>query len=167
VSWRGARVVVAAGGAESAKVPARAGDGLVSTTPDRKIIASYRDEGGDGTTYGMLTVCWASTEAEARSTALEWWPTAALRGTLGQELPLPSRFEQVAEMVDEESIAEAIVCGPDPEGHLTAIAEFVNARFDHVYVHQVGPDHGGFMDFYELGVLNEAGKLGPAARDAA
>ena len=105
-------VVVAAGGVEAAKLAARKGDGLVSTAPDAEIVSSYRDAGGSGATYGMLTVCWAASEEEARATALEWWPNAALKGPLGQELPLPSHFEDAAAMVDEGSIAEAIVCGP-------------------------------------------------------
>ena len=105
-------IVVAAGGVEAAKLAARKGDGLVSTAPDAEIVSSYRDAGGSGATYGMLTVCWAASEEEARATALEWWPNAALKGPLGQELPLPSHFEDAAAMVDEGSIAEAIVCGP-------------------------------------------------------
>lgn len=156
-------VIVAAGGPEAAELAARAGDGLVSTAPDAGISASYRDAGGAGDTYGMLTVCWATSEAEARATALEWWPNAALRGPLGQELPLPSHFEQAAAMVDEESIAEAIVCGPDPEAHLLGIREFADAGFDHVYVHQVGPDQEGFIDFYEREVLGKAERLEVAA----
>ena len=111
----------------------------------------------------MLTVCWAASEAEARATALEWWPNAALKGPLGQELPLPSHFEQAAAMVDEESIAETIVCGPDPDAHLSGIREFVDAGFDHVYVHQVGPDQDGFIDFYEREVLGKAERLEVAA----
>ena len=95
-------VVVAAGGVEAAKLAARKGDGLVSTAPDAEIVSSYRDAGGSGATYGMLTVCWAASEEEARATALEWWPNAALKGPLGQELPLPSHFEDAAAMVDEE-----------------------------------------------------------------
>ena len=91
----------------------------------------------------MLTVCWAASEAEARATALEWWPNGALRGPLSQELPLLSHFEEAAAMVDEGSIAEAIVCGPDPEAHLSGIREFADAGFDHVYVHQVGPIRTG------------------------
>ena len=156
-------VVVAAGGVEAAKLAARAGDGLVSTAPDAEISASYRDAGGSGPTYGMLTVCWAATEAEARATALEWWPNAALTGPLGQELPLPSHFEQAAAMVDEDAIANAIVCGPDPEAHLSGIREFADAGFDHVYVHQVGPDQNGFIDFYEREVLDKAERLDVAA----
>ncbi len=151
-------VVVAAGGVEAAKLAARAGDGLVSTVPDAEISASYRDAGGSGPAYGMLTVCWAANEGEARATALEWWPNGALKGPLGQELPLPSHFEQAAAMVDEESIAEAIICGPDPKAHLSAIREFAEAGFDHVYVHQVGPDQNGFIDFYKREVLGEAGR---------
>ena len=56
-------------------------------------------------------------------------------------------------MLDEHDIAENIVCGPDPERHRTAIQEYVDAGYDHVYVHQVGPDQDGFFDFYEREVL--------------
>jgi G6PDH family F420-dependent oxidoreductase len=152
-------VVVAAAGPEAAKLAARKGDGLVSTTPDREIVDAYRGEGGAGPTYGMLTVCWAASEDDGRATALEWWPNAGLRGTLGQELPLPSHFEQAADMVDEQTIADVIVCGPDPDAHLEGIRRFTDAGFDHVYVHQVGPDQEGFMDFYAHHVLGEAERI--------
>ena len=161
-------VVVAAGGTEAAGVAARKGDGLVSTSPDREIIDAYRAEGGEGPTYGMLTVCWATSEDDARVTALEWWPNAGLKGTLGQELPLPSHFEQAAEAVDEETIAEVIVCGPEPEAHLDGIRRFADAGFDHVYVHQVGPDQGGFIDFYAREILGEPAEgIEPVARRVA
>ena len=53
----------------------------------------------------------------------------------------------------EDAVAEAIVCGPDPERHLDAIREFDEAGFDHVYVHQVGPDQEGFFRFYQQQVV--------------
>ena len=106
-------------------------------------------------------------EQEARQTAYEWWPNAALRGTLSQELPLPSHFEAAAQMVTEEDVAEAVVCGPDPEAHLEAVAEYVAAGFDHVYVHQVGPDQEGFIDFYASEVLPGARELDAAAAGSA
>jgi G6PDH family F420-dependent oxidoreductase len=159
-------VMVAAGGPEAAELAARSGDGLVSTAPDREIVDAYRGGGGAGPTYGMLTVCWAETEDEARATALEWWPNAALRGPLGQELPMPSHFEEAAAMVDEDAVAEAVVCGPDPDAHLAGIRRFADAGFDHVYVHQVGPEQDGFMDFYAREILEEAARLEPAAAAA-
>lgn len=148
---------VAAAGGEAAELAARTGDGLVATAPDAELVRTYRDAGGKGPCYGQLTVCWAPSESEARRVALEWWLNAALEGSLGQELPLPSHFEAAAAMVDEESIAEAVVCGPDPEAHLRAIQEFADSGFDHVYVHQVGPDQDGFFDFYASQVLPAVG----------
>ena len=63
-------------------------------------------------------------------------------------------------MVTEDDIAEVVVCGPDPEAHLDGIAKFADAGFDHVYVHQVGPDQAGCIDFYEREILPEAASLG-------
>jgi hypothetical protein len=69
------------------------------------------------------------------------------------ELPLPRHFEQAAEVVGEDAVVESVVCGPDPEAHLDAIRAFVDAGYDHVYLHQVGPDQEGFFRFYQREVL--------------
>jgi len=50
-----------------------------------------------------------------------------------------------------------VICGPDPERHLSAIREFTDAGFDHVYVHQIGPDQTGAIDFYEREVMPKLG----------
>jgi coenzyme F420-dependent glucose-6-phosphate dehydrogenase len=42
-----------------------------------------------------------------------------------------------------------VVCGPDPERYVEATTEFVEAGYDHVYFHQIGPDQEGFFRFYE------------------
>lgn len=149
-------IVVAAGKPEAAALAGRLGDGLCSTAPERELVDRFRDEGGEGKPcYGQLTVCYAANEEEARRTALEWWPNAAIKGDLGQELPLPAHFEQAAAMVNEDDVAEVVVCGPHPERHLASIAEFAEAGFDHVYVHQVGADQEGFFSFYAREVLPE------------
>ena len=56
-------------------------------------------------------------------------------------------------MVTESDVAEKVVCGPDPELHRQKIEEFADAGFDHVYVHQVGPDQEAFLTFYEREIL--------------
>jgi hypothetical protein len=38
---------------------------------------------------------------------------------------------------------------------MNAIAEYAEAGFDHVYVHQVGPAQDDFLTFYEREVLPE------------
>ncbi len=50
-------------------------------------------------------------------------------------------------------IAESTPCGPDPQAHIKAIREHVDAGFDEVYVSQIGPDQEGFLRFYEREVL--------------
>lgn len=55
--------------------------------------------------------------------------------------------------MDEEDIAKSVVCDPDAERHRAAIQEYIDAGYDHVYIHQVGPDQDGFFDFYEREVL--------------
>jgi coenzyme F420-dependent glucose-6-phosphate dehydrogenase len=147
-------VAIAAAGPGSATLAGRIGDALITTAPDRELIEEFEQAGGVGKPrYGQLTVCWAESEREAIDTAYEWWPNAALGGDLGQELPLPRHFRQATETLTRDQVAEAVVCGPDPERHREAIQEFENAEFDHVYVHQVGPDQDGFIRFYEREIL--------------
>jgi G6PDH family F420-dependent oxidoreductase len=147
-------VMVAAGGPMSAELAGRIGDGFVGTTPETELLEAFEEAGGSGKPrFGQLTVCWAESEKEAKRAAYEVWPNAALRGTLAQELPLPSHFEAAAEMVSEEDVAATVVCGPDAERFVEAIDSFVEAGYDHVYVHQVGPDQHGFIRFAERELL--------------
>jgi G6PDH family F420-dependent oxidoreductase len=146
-------IAVAAAGSNAAELAAQAGDALISTSPDAELVDTYRNAGGNGPRYGQLTVCFARDAREAVKNALEWWPNAALKGELGQELPLPRHFEQAAENVTEEEIAEAVVCGPDVDRYLEKITEFEDAGFDHVYIHQVGTDQESFFAFAERELL--------------
>jgi coenzyme F420-dependent glucose-6-phosphate dehydrogenase len=147
-------LLVAVAGKKSVKLAARLGDGLVGTAPVAESVQQFRSEGGEGKpTFGQLHVCWAEDEEAAKKLALEQWPNGALSGAFFLELPLPTHFEEAAGALDEEDIAESVVCGPDPERHRAAIQEYVDAGYDHIYVHQVGPDQDGFFDFYEREVL--------------
>jgi coenzyme F420-dependent glucose-6-phosphate dehydrogenase len=147
-------LLVAVAGESSVELAARLGDGLIGTAPVAEPVEQFRSEGGGGKpTYGQLHVCWAEDEEAAKKLALKQWPNSALNGSFFLELPLPAHFEEAAEALDEEDVAESIVCGPDPERHRAAIQEYVNAGYDHVYIHQVGPDQGSFFDFYEREVL--------------
>jgi len=147
-------IMVAAGGREATELAGQIGDGLVATAPDDELVSTFNDAGGEGKpTFAQLTVCWAEDEDDAVSTALEVWPNAGLRGTLNQELPLPSHFEQAAQMVSRDDITKSVVCGPDQEQHRAAIQGYIDAGFDHVYVHQVGRDQDGFFRFYEREIL--------------
>ena len=144
---------VAASGPRMARLAARLGEGLIATAPDTELVKTYRDAGGTGPLIGQMSVCWAESEAKARRVALEWWPTAALHGEVSQELPNPSQFTDLVRSVTEDQVAEAILCGPAADRHLEKIEEYTKAGFDHVYVHQVGPDQAGYLDFARKQIL--------------
>ncbi|HEV7401180.1 MAG TPA: TIGR03557 family F420-dependent LLM class oxidoreductase [Solirubrobacterales bacterium] len=147
-------LLVAVAGESSVELAAHRGDGLIGTGPIAESVEQFRSEGGESKpTYGQLHVCWAKEEDAAKKLALKQWPNGAIGGSYFLELPLPAHFEEAAQTLDEEDIAKSIVCGPDPERHRAAIQEYVDAGYDHVYVHQIGPDQEGFLAFYEREVL--------------
>jgi len=147
-------LLLAVGGPRSADLAGRVADGMIGTDPEAELTDRFRRAGGTGKPrYAELTVCWARSESAARRTAREIWPTAAMESSLSWELPLPAHFEAVAELVTEDAVAESVVCGPDPERHLAAIAKYAEAGYDHVCIHQVGPDQAGFMRFYAREIL--------------
>jgi len=146
-------IAVAAGGPQAARLAAEKGDALISTAPDEELVKAYREAGGNGPIYGQLTVCFDKDEARAIKTALEVWPNAGLGGELSYELPLPRHFEQAAEVLTEEDVAESVVCGADVDRYLEKITEFEDAGFDHVYLHQVGRDQESFFQFAQRELL--------------
>lgn len=146
-------VMVAASGTKAAELAGRIGDGLISTAPSKETVDAFSKSGGKGPRYGQLTVCWAPDEARAVQTAHEIWPNSALPGELGQELPTPAHFEQATQLVTPEKVKEEVVVGPDASQYLAKIDEFIKAGFDHVYLHQIGPDQEGFIRFCRQEIL--------------
>ncbi|MDP8938228.1 MAG: TIGR03557 family F420-dependent LLM class oxidoreductase [Actinomycetota bacterium] len=146
-------IIVAAAGPKAVDLAARTGDGFWGVSPQQELLEQFERAGGTGPKYGQVTVCWAADEDEAKKTAYEIWPNAGIKGELSQELPTPTHFEQAAQMVRPDDLAESVPLGPDPERHLASIRQYLDAGYDRVYVHQIGPDQEGFFDFYQREVL--------------
>jgi G6PDH family F420-dependent oxidoreductase len=142
-------IYAAAGGPKAARVAARIGDGLISTSPDAELLTTFDDAGGKGPTFGQLTVCWADDRDVAVKTLHELWPNAGITGELSQELPSPHHFEQAAQLVTPEDLAGSLPVGPDPGKYREMLGQYRDAGFTHIYVHQVGPDQEGFFRFWE------------------
>jgi G6PDH family F420-dependent oxidoreductase len=148
------QVMVAASGEKAAELAGRIGDGFIGTSANEDVIQTFDQAGGAGKPrYGQLSVCVADTVDKAARTALEWWPNAGLGGQLSQELALPAYYEQAAENVTEDTIKQAIVCGPDAGPIRDKIAEYEKAGFTHVYIHQIGPDQERFIRLAEEELL--------------
>jgi G6PDH family F420-dependent oxidoreductase len=149
-------ICVSAYGDQTAERAADLGDGFWSVGP-QDVVETYEQNGGEGPKISQLTVCYAEDEDEAVETAHEWWPNSLLPGQLATELEIPTFFEQACELVEQEDVREAdsLVTDPDPETHVENLREFVDAGYDHVYVHQVGPNQEPFFEFYEDEILPE------------
>ena len=158
-------IVVSASGPKAIEVAGRIGDGYWGMGPQKELVERFDELAGPGKPkYAQVTLCWGEDEAQARKTAHEIWPTAGIQGEASQELPSPKHFEQLAQMVTEEQLAESIPCGPDPAPVLEQARAYLDAGFDHVYFHQVGPDQQGFIEFATRELLPELTKSGQGQR---
>lgn len=147
-------IYLAAAGPDSAELAGKIGDGLVSVAPEKEVVETFEKNGGAGKQkIGQITVVWAEDETQARNTMLKWWPNTVVPGSLSQQLQTPSDFEAIAKIAKPEDIVKHIVLGPDPEKHIQGLQQYVDAGFDQVYVHQIGPDQEGFFRFYQKEII--------------
>lgn len=134
------------------------GDGLWSHGTDKSLIDRYTECGGAGPKCAQMSVCWAPDEKAARETVHRVWPNSGLPGTLNQDMLTVSHFESAAKLVDEETAVGSTPCGPEVQPVLDSVQKYVDAGFDHLYFHQIGPDQDGFFRFWR-------DELQPALRD--
>ncbi len=153
-------IVVSASGPKATEVAGRIADGLWGMSPDQDLVKRFDELAGPGKPrYAQVTLCYGKDAAAARRTAHQIWPTAGIKGEASQELPSPKHFEQLAGMVTEDQIAESVPCGPDPAPVLEQVRAYVEAGFDQVYFHQIGPDQQGFIDWAKRELLPAARRL--------
>ena len=104
-------VVVAAGGAEAARLAGRKGDGLIVTEPRPELIEAFHSAGGTGPRYAEVAMCYAPRGGGAerprtiisagRSTG---WPVQA-------ELPDTDGFAAATKHVTPEVVAQSVAAG--------------------------------------------------------
>jgi coenzyme F420-dependent glucose-6-phosphate dehydrogenase len=149
-------ISLAASGPEAAELAGRIGDSLISVVPKKEIVEAFRQGGGEGKPcYGQVTLCYDESEEKAAQTALEWWPNSALPSPLNVELRSVEHFDQAAESVTLEQVRKSLPCGPDVSKHREAIEKFIEAGYDHIYIHQVGPEQKAFMKFFRENFLEK------------
>lgn len=142
--------VIVSGFAEaSIDFAARVGEGLFSHGTDPKKVERFLAHGGSGPRYAQINLCYGADTDAARKTVHHYWPIIGLPGSLAQDLPTTAHFEQVAELIDEETATKSTPCGPDVGAIVESVRKFTEAGFDHLYFHQIGPEQHEFLDFWE------------------
>ena len=131
----------------------------MSTAPDPSLLQGF-GEGNEGEVagyYGQIDVCYGWEKEAALTQACEQWPNGGLPGELIQALPTPAHFEHVAELVAEEDLEGKIVCGSDLDEYIEMIEEYADAGFDHIQIHNIGPEQDEFIDFFADDVAPSSG----------
>jgi coenzyme F420-dependent glucose-6-phosphate dehydrogenase len=147
-------VAVAAMQPKAARLAGRVGDALINVAPDKEIVREFEEGGGNGKPkYGQVTVCFAESKEQAKRTAFDAWPNALVEGSASQELPLPGDFEQLVKDGKPNDLEGKIVLGSEPDDYLQELQEYEQAGFTHVYIHQIGPDQEGFLEFAKSELL--------------
>lgn len=65
------------------------------------------------------------------------------------ELPSPVNFDAYSQFVREEDIAQMVPCGPEAEGIVEGVRQFVEAGFERVALVQIGDRQEEFCKFFE------------------
>jgi coenzyme F420-dependent glucose-6-phosphate dehydrogenase len=68
-------------------------------------------------------------------------------------------FEQATETLTVEQVTGSIPCGPRAKPILESVAAYVDAGYDHIYFHQIGPNQEGFFRFWTETLSPELAKI--------
>lgn len=147
-------IYVSGFGPQGAELAGRIGDGFVLVTPEADLVKAFREAGGgDKPVQAGMKVSWDNDADAALTTAHRLWGNDALPGQSAQILPRPKDFAALMSLVTPEQVAEAVVCGPDPDAHVARVRKYLDADIDEVYVQQIGPDKDAFFAAWERDVL--------------
>jgi G6PDH family F420-dependent oxidoreductase len=140
----------AAGGQRAARVAAQSGGGVCMTEPDKTIIKTFTEKGGDkAKTWGQVVLSWDKDEKAGLKTAYEQFRFAAGGWKVQAELPNPINFDAATKNVRPEDLAENIPSGPDASKHLQGIKQFLRCGVHNLALAYPGTDPQGFMNFWQ------------------
>lgn len=139
---------IAAGGPRAARLAAEVGDGLFTNEPRPDLVEAYRSAGGSGPLYGEAPLAWAPDEDTAVEAVMATSRWALTGWKVMAELPNPVNFDAASATVRKEDVLGEFACGPDLSRHLEVVQQYVDAGFDHIVLHDAGPDPDGFLDFF-------------------
>lgn len=147
---------------ETARFVGSWADGLITVHAEpenlRKLVAAFREGGGAGKPmYLQVHVAYAPTDDEARRAAFEQWRTNVFPSKLLSDIKLPEQFDALAGKVRPEDMDQSVRISSDLGRHVAWLQQDIAIGFDHLYLHDAGPEQERFVETF-------AGKVLPQLR---
>ncbi len=150
-------LVGAAVSVETAGAIAEWADGFITldqpTDHLRQMIDAYRDAGGRGRLCVQIHLSWNEDEQQALEIAHDQWRSNIFPSTLSWNLETPAQFDTASENVAPEDMRQHLLVASDPAVHIKRISELIELGFDEIYLHHVGQQQRGFIDYFGEHVL--------------
>ena len=133
---------VAVSGNQSVETFAPLADHLIAVEPDAELVSLWDARSGRGTSrkIGQLPVCWGEDRDASIDRAHELFRWFGGGWKVNAELPGTAGFAGASQFVTKDDVADAIPCGPDLEGIVTAVRAFEAAGFTDVALVQIGDE---------------------------
>jgi G6PDH family F420-dependent oxidoreductase len=148
-------IAVAVSGDQSISRFAPLADHLVAVEPQAELVEKWdRATDGRGRKIGQIPISWDPDRERAVSRAHEQFRWFGGGWKVNAELPGPSGFAGATQFVRPGDVADSIPCGPDVQGIVEAVGEFVRAGFTDVALVQIGDERqDDFLEFAESDLL--------------
>ncbi len=147
-------IIFSAYGPKAAKAAGEFGDGFISTGPSKELVQIFVQNAGTGKPkFAQISVCFDKDPEKAKKLMAKIWPTSAMPKPLNTELKLPQHFDNTAKLISPEKAAEKTALGDDPEAIIKSIEKYREAGFDHIYIHNIGPNQLEFIEFAKKEIL--------------
>ncbi len=157
----GIPIYVAAGGPVVARYAGRAGDGFICTSG--KGMELYTDELIPAVKEGaekaerdfasidkMIEIKLSyDTDPKLALENTRFWAPLSLPKELKHDITDPIEMEKAADAMPIEQIASRWIVGSDPDEVVAAIAQYVDAGFNHLVFHGPGHDQRRFLEQFE------------------
>lgn len=121
-----------------------------------RIVDAWRSNGGEKKPLLLQQkLSFAGSYDEALHMAHEQWRTNIFASSALAELRLPNQFEDVAQYITPEKVAEHVRVSADPGQHAQWIADDFALGFDEIYLHNVNLLQREFIETFGTKVLGQ------------
>jgi G6PDH family F420-dependent oxidoreductase len=136
------RIGIAVSGAHSCELAGELADAMIAVEPNPSLGEQFDAAGGVGKPrIGQLPICYDPDRDAAIERAHDQFRWFGGGWHVNAELPGTAAFAGATQFVTKDNVADSIPCGPDLDGHIDAVRDFIDAGFTDVAVVQIGGEH--------------------------